>query len=84
MGSNDDKGAAQKDDGRIQSYFYAGDHDNLTLKRLTEDAEVLSRTRKMIKVRGKWVEGRIVKLKIAATDGCVPFDYEMERDSGEE
>ena len=81
MRSNDAGDSDREDEMRVQSYFYAGDHDDLTLKRLTGDAEVLCQTRKTIKVRGRWVEGWIVKLRIPATDGCVPFDYAVERGS---
>ena len=81
MGSDAERKVPQEDEGRLQSYFYAGDHDDLTLKRLTGDAEVLSRTRKTITVRGKRIEGFIVTLRISATDGPISFDYEMERSS---
>ena len=61
-------------EGRIQRYFCIDDEKCQAFARVSKDTKVQKRTRKVISVMGKEVEGWIVEVLVPATDGTVRMD----------
>ena len=70
-------------EGRIQRYFCVDDEHCHAFSHVSEEAALVKRTPKQVKVGGETVDGWIVEVMVPATDGVIRNDPLADRNTKE-